>query len=648
MAICPTDWSLYRRHHEQIDPRLYGLVPRKDSVKPLKQVEVLKSFNASDVSGLLGQLLNNILEVDTAQLDDDLDFIEIGLDSIYAQRFALALKEATGLNLEPPFLQASSLRSLSQALQEKLRNKSEEMMDEMPETISRYPWDLAEGRPRKLDLLPVHVLSLGVRTNAAASQEEFWLQVLMGAGVSKIPSTRKGLASRLGPEIPELHGGFLEDLTFDWAFFGIQHMEARLMDPQQALLMEAAFHATQGLDLLDLHVGVWVGIGASENLEQAAELVDCLDTAGGTRLSLSGVFAVANNRSAAASRLSRHFGWRGPSMAIDTACSSSLFAVDGATQQIRFGKLHSALGCGVNVILSPVLMRRYAGMGMLSPTGSCRSFDESADGIVRSEGCGALMLGRRISESHPEILGGATNNNGSAGRAGGGAGPTGIMWPSGRAQQELLHLAMQDAGVQQAEMGFIEAHGTGTALGDPVEAAAFSKLGVIVGAGKSVLGHHEAAAGIMGVLKSIHAFGRAWPSNQHLKALNPHIDAGLHGRLSDAPSIQFCCSASPIPVRSIVGVSSFGFSGSNAHVVLTAGEQNDGGSSEQKQLWSRLQSNCRFLKHQDQANGDEQNSTSRSGPYLLPVVASQDALARVCSQLGRLCRKARAQGGIRW
>lgn len=428
--------------------------------------------------------------------------------------------------------------------------------------------------------------------------------------------------------------------SFDWVFFGIQHAEAQLLDPQQALLLEAAFHALPCR--LGRDVGVWIGIGANENLELAAQALDIQSQSVGR--GSSGIFAVGNNRSATASRLSKHFDWKGPAVSLDTACSSSLFALDSAVRMLRTSDLHAGLAAAVNVILSQCLMRRYASMGMLSPSGSCRSFDDLADGIVRSEGCGALFLREQTSamESEARILGIATNNNGSAAAA---AGPTGIMWPSGKSQEELLALAMRDAFCDKFEIRLIEAHGTGTRLGDPVEAAALSSTfspgmrngdGMLVGACKSVLGHHEAAAGMMGMLKAINALAhRSWTSSQHLEVLNSHID-GTH--------LQFVCSTlslSPVESHGVAGVSSFGFSGSNAHVLLRKPPKPERLHNDLRQpkLWKGLQDLVPFLAAGIVDGFAPQKAGVLKPPYILSLVTRPEAFPSVCLQLSQMCQK---------
>ncbi len=282
-------------------------------------------------------------------------------------------------------------------------------------------------------------------------------------------------------------------------------------------------------------------------------------------------FASGIASSVASGRISYILGLKGPSVSIDTACSSSLVAVHLACEAIRRGECSMALAGGVNLILAPEYSVAFADAGMLSPRGVCRAFDAQADGFVRGEGCGIVVLKRlRDAEESGDrilglILGSAVNQDGAT---------SGLTVPNGQAQQDLLRLAHRNAQVEPWQVGYVEAHGTGTSLGDPIEAEALGAVfaagdkrerPLLLGSVKTNLGHLEAAAGIAGLIKVVLGLHhRTIPGQLHLERLSEHV------RWSELP-LEVVTAArpwQPIEGRRIAGVSSFGFSGTNAHVVV--------------------------------------------------------------------------------
>ena len=369
-----------------------------------------------------------------------------------------------------------------------------------------------------------------------------------------------------GMTIDVTRGGFLDDVAgFDAAFFGIAPREAAAIDPQQRLLLETTWEAMEdaGLPASSLRgtsTGVFVGISNSDyrRLWEAAT-------------GASGEYGLTGNAaSIAANRLSYAFDLRGPSLAVDTACSSSLVAVHMACRSLRSGESSIALAAGANLLLDPEVSAAFARSGFLSPRGRCAVFSAEADGYVRGEGVGVVVLKplrRAIADGdrvYAVIRGSAVNQDGRS---------NGLTAPNGPAQEAVVRAALRSAGVCPAELSYVEAHGTGTALGDPIELQALaSVLGedrpadrpCFVGSVKSNIGHLEAAAGIAGLIKTalmLHD-GRLVPT--------------LH---SDPPNPRVPFGESPLRVASrgelpnlaesaIAGVSSFGFGGTNAHVVL--------------------------------------------------------------------------------
>lgn len=280
-------------------------------------------------------------------------------------------------------------------------------------------------------------------------------------------------------------------------------------------------------------------------------------------------FATGNACSVAAGRLSYFLDWHGPALAIDTACSSSLVAVHMACRSLLSGECDLALTAGVNLLLDDTRFEAYERAGMLSPTGHCKTFDAAADGYVRGEGCAAVLL-KRLSDAQADgdrilgvIRGSAINQDGSS---------TGLTAPNQLAQQEVIEAALTQAGVAPHEVSYLEAHGTGTKLGDPIEVMAAAKvlgqgrpnhMPLWIGSVKSIIGHLEAAAGIAGLLKTVLAmhYGRL-PAQRHYKNPNLHIPW-------ERLPVRVVAQAQPWPAGSkVAGLSSFGFSGTNAHVVV--------------------------------------------------------------------------------
>jgi myxalamid-type polyketide synthase MxaE and MxaD len=411
---------------------------------------------------------------------------------------------------------------------------------------------------------PVAVIGIGCRFPLAAGPRAFWR--LLEAGVDAVgASAREG---RLAADAGGRPAGLLAapDL-FDAGFFGISPREARAMDPQQRILLEVAWEALEDAGqppsrLRGSRCGVFVGVMGSEyGQRQAIEA--------GNLGNLDVYAASGNGYSMLANRVSYHFDLHGPSLAIDTACSSSLVSVLLACRSLEEGACDLALAGGVNLILSTGLTAFYEQAGLAARGGRCRSFDAAADGIVRGEGAGVVVLkplAAALADGDPiraVVLGGAINHDGLS---------NGIMAPSRWAQEAVLREAYRDAGISPAAVGYVEAHGTGTLLGDPIEAKA---LGTVlaeggerrdpcaIGSVKSNLGHLEGAAGIVGFIKTVLSLEhREIPPSLHFMAPNPHIafdDLQLR--------VQRTLAAWPAG-PAVAAVSAFGLGGTNAHVVL--------------------------------------------------------------------------------
>ncbi|WP_224360461.1 non-ribosomal peptide synthetase/type I polyketide synthase [Hyalangium versicolor] len=422
---------------------------------------------------------------------------------------------------------------------------------------------------------PIAIIGMGCRfPGGADSPERFWglLEESRDAS-SDIPSDRWDASAYFSADSQEQgkaytrRGSFLPDVRgFDAEFFGLMPREAEALDPQQRLLLEVAWEALEhaGLSpegLRESPTGVFVGISGGDYGELSTRSPEAL-----TPYSLTGTI-----HSTAAGRLSYTLGLQGPSLAVDTACSSSLVAVHLAVQSLRRGEASLALVGGVNLLLSPQPFVGLSRLQALSPDGRCKTFDEAADGYGRGEGAGVVVLKPlRAAERDGDrviavIRGSAVNHDGRS---------SGLTVPNGVAQEAVLRGALRDAGVAPASVSFLEAHGTGTRLGDPQEMRAIaqvysegrpSQAPLHVGAVKANIGHLESAAGIAGLCKVALALNRRRiPGQAHLRTPSSRIPWDRIPVVVPREQVEWQAGAGPRRGA----VSSFGLSGTNAHVVL--------------------------------------------------------------------------------
>eukprot|EP00820_Chromera_velia_P026862 Cvel_35394.t2-p1 / transcript=Cvel_35394.t2 / gene=Cvel_35394 / organism=Chromera_velia_CCMP2878 / gene_product=Putative inactive phenolphthiocerol synthesis, putative / transcript_product=Putative inactive phenolphthiocerol synthesis, putative / location=Cvel_scaffold6455:1-2906(-) / protein_length=968 / sequence_SO=supercontig / SO=protein_coding / is_pseudo=false len=403
--------------------------------------------------------------------------------------------------------------------------------------------------------------------------------------MSEVPLSRWNNEAVYDPD-PDTKGttyvreaAFIEDVElFDNGFFSISAAEAKTMDPQQRHMLEVAYealsHAGESREtLVGSSTGVF--IGCCQNDWQSLGVKSGQSSA---LASTGGSSAVLSNR------ISYAFGLTGPSMTIDTACSSSLVALHGAQQGLRGGSCDLAIVGGVNLMLGPFVFISFCKARMLSPGGRCKTFDASADGYARGEGAGAVVL-QRVADVRAQkkavfavVRGAAVNHVGRA---------ASLTAPNGPSQQEVIRCALRDGGVEASDVCFVEAHGTGTALGDPIEVGALKAVyaegreaanPLVVGALKTSIGHLEGAAGIAGFIKLVLVLQhRSAPPNLRLKQLNPHLD--IEGFPVVFPTEAVALggmggATSSLRHRKLIGgVSSFGFGGANAHVVVEEGDE---------------------------------------------------------------------------
>jgi acyl transferase domain-containing protein/acyl carrier protein len=421
---------------------------------------------------------------------------------------------------------------------------------------------------------PVAIVGMACRFGGAPNLAAFWDLLKHGReGSTEYPGGRTtgmdrfyaAAGGEFGP--PSARAGFLDDIdSFDANFFSIAPREAELMDPQQRVLLELTWDAFEdaGLTIDDLarrKTGVFLGIwsnGYEQVIDASSPVADLFSTVGNNFFGTSG-------------RLAYAFDLRGPELAINTGCASSLTAIHQARAALLAGDCDIAVAAGTNVLLRTDITQAFARAGLLANDGRCKFGDASADGFVRSEGAGVVIL-KRLADARPAgdrvyalIRGSAVNNNG--GRS------VSMTQPSERGQASVVVDAIASAGLAAADIGYVEAHGTGTVTGDRIELSALSELlgnapnrnvPCRVGSVKSNIGHTEAAAGVAGVIKSALALHhRFLPPTLHVDTLNPEIDwarAGLTLQTKGEPW------TSETPRRA--GVSSFGLGGANAHVVL--------------------------------------------------------------------------------
>ncbi|MEH1901388.1 MAG: SDR family NAD(P)-dependent oxidoreductase [Nostoc sp.] len=456
---------------------------------------------------------------------------------------------------------------------------------ESPQSVSplRRALLALEDMQTKIDALEsakteaIAIVGMGCRFPGGANHPEAFWQLLQNGtdAITEVPSERWNHEAYYShePEAPgkinTRYGGFVGEVDqFDAQFFGIASREAVKLDPQQRLLLEVTWEALElgnfvPEKLFGSLTGVFIGISS---FDYAMRLFggtppSCIDAYAGTGTLLS----------PAAGRLSYSLGLNGPSMVVDTACSSSLLAVHLACQSLRNQECNLALAGGVNRLLSPALSINFSQAGMLSPDGRCKTFDQSANGFVRGEGCGVIVL-KRLSTALADgdaifavIRGSAINQDGRT---------SGLTAPNGPSQQAVIRQALANAKVKPSEVDYIEAHGTGTALGDPIEMGGLGAVfgsdrqdshPLIIGSVKTNIGHLEAAAGIAGLIKVVLSLQhQEIPANLHFQQPNPYINWDQLAVKVPTNSIAWLAGAK----RRIAGVSGFGFAGTNVHVVL--------------------------------------------------------------------------------
>ncbi|MCM2416763.1 alpha/beta fold hydrolase [Streptomyces sp. RKAG293] len=570
-------------------------VEQEQSVEEIPEVSAVPLVEAR-----LRSFAAAYLMVAEDEVDPEAELMDLGFDSISLGELITQINDLYGLDLLPTVLfENPTLGDVAHYLDDRHGEAVRSTHGPTPgipaaaAATEEEPVTEQDRRPAVLPPAPsvsvhgdvsvrrdVAVIGMAGRLPGSPDLKAFWHHLVAGDDlVTGPPADRAELLAH--PDAASMRGGFLEDVgDFDAAFFRISPTEARQMDPQHRIFLETVWRTLEDAgyrpdELGGTATGVFAGVATADYAELVAR----------SGVPMQAHMATGIARSLLANRISHLLDLHGPSETVDTACSSSLVALHRAARAVAEGECSMALAGGVSLQLSPGLFTVFTQAGMLSPSGRCRTFDKDADGYVRGEGAGAVLL-KPLDRAEADgdriiavIRGSAVNHCGKS--------PS-LTAPNPRAQADVLVRAHQAAGISPSTVTYLETHGTGTRLGDPIEVEgakdAFARLyaeagedvreapGVAIGSVKTNIGHLEAASGIAGVLKVLLSMvHRTLPAHLHLREPNPYL------RLADTPfrindrTTEWEGAKDENGRRTWrAGVSSFGFGGTNAHVVLEA------------------------------------------------------------------------------
>lgn len=564
----------------------------------LKKIKI--SLGISDIKGIseekpvkpdewtvkdgIANIISEMLKIPLEDLDVSNNIMDFGFNSISIIELTDKINIKFGLSLKPSiYYQYNSIKRLANYISTEYQVATQDKKyDSSTEDSNKNTFSKNQNRDRSEK--DIAIIGMYGKFPGAEDLEEYWKNLVEEKDcISNIPMERwntkdfndKLIENNQTPIYDK--GGFINNIDkFDANFFEISPREATLMDPQQRILLENIWNTIEDSghrisDYSDTNTGIFIGVATSDYtdvLRAYDKPIEAFTSTGASHCILC-------------NRISYFFNWHGPSEPIDTACSSSLVAIHRAVQSIQNGDCDQAIAGGINIISSPLLFMAFGMAKMLSPDGQCKTFDKEANGYVRGEGVGTILLKplQKAEEDGDHIYGvikGTAINHGGRGNT--------LTAPSPELQANVIKRAYERAGFKSNTVGYIEAHGTGTKLGDPVEIEGLKlalKNGTeantsitgncYIGTVKTNIGHLEAAAGIAGIIKVLLSMkNRILPGNVHFKELNPYID------IEDTPFkiLKHSCTwkhleddnGEIIPYRA--GVSSFGFGGTNAHIAL--------------------------------------------------------------------------------